>query len=74
MTGDAARRARTLAVAALGLILVARTFSVLFAGSPGQVPFTLALFVLPLLCAFPATWRLLERHRWLALAAQAALT
>ena len=74
MTGDAARRARTLAVAALGLILVARTFSVLFAGASRQVPFTLALFVLPLLCAFPATWRLLKRHRWLVLAAQAALT
>ena len=74
MAGDAARRARTLAVAALCLVLAARTFSVLSAGSPGQVPFTLALFVLPLLCAFPATWRLLERHRRPALAAQAALT
>jgi two-component system sensor histidine kinase DesK len=51
-----------------------RTFSVLGAGAPGQVPFTLALFVLPLLCAFPGTGRLVERYRWLALAAQAVLT
>jgi two-component system, NarL family, sensor histidine kinase DesK len=72
--GEAARRATALAVAALGLTLAGRMFSVLFAGAPGQVPFTLALFVLPLLCAFPGAGRLLERYRWPVLAAQAVLT
>ncbi len=63
-----------LAVAVLCLILVARVSSVASAGQDGQLPFTVALFVIPLLYAIPWTRRPLSRHRWLALAAQAVLT
>ena len=44
-----------LAVAVLCLILVSRVADVVAVGEGGQVPFTVALFVLPLLYAVP--WR-----------------
>jgi two-component system sensor histidine kinase DesK len=74
VAGDASRRASALAITVLVLILAARLFDVLHAGQGGQVPFTVALFVLPLLYAVPATWPLLSRHRWLVLAVQGVLT
>jgi two-component system, NarL family, sensor histidine kinase DesK len=58
----------------LCLLLGARMFSVLYYGVPGQLPFTVALFVLPLLYAFPRTRRVLARHRVPVLAVQAAAT
>ena len=45
------------AVAVLCLLLAARLSAVVTAGELGQVPFTVALFVLPLLYAFPAPGR-----------------
>ena len=68
------RRATCFAVAVLGLLLVARLAAVVEAGEPGQVPFTVALFVLPLLYACPETRARLDRYRWPVLAAQAVLT
>jgi two-component system, NarL family, sensor histidine kinase DesK len=75
--GEAAglsRRATGFAVAVLGLLLAARLSDVAAAGELGQVPFTVALFVLPLLYAFRGTRRRLDRYRWPVLAAQAVLT
>jgi two-component system sensor histidine kinase DesK len=67
-------RATCFAVAVLALLLVARLAAVLEAGEPGQVPFTVALFVLPLLYACPRIRPRLDRYRWPVLAAQTALT
>jgi two-component system sensor histidine kinase DesK len=58
----------------LSLILAARLADVLAAGADSQVPFTVALFVVPLLYAVPRTRAVLTRHRWLVLAVQAVLT
>jgi two-component system sensor histidine kinase DesK len=58
----------------LGLLLASRLADVITAGELGQVPFTMALFVLPLLYAFRSTRGLLDRYRWPVLAVQAALT
>jgi two-component system, NarL family, sensor histidine kinase DesK len=74
MATDARRRATMLAVTVLCLLMATRLSNVLESGEPGQVPFTVALFVLPLLCAFPGTRRWLTRYRWPVLAVQAALT
>ena len=63
-----------LAVAVLCLILIARVASVASAGHDDQLPFTVALFVVPLLYAVPRTRRLLARHRWLPLVGQGVLT
>src|SRR5262249_56577697 len=43
-------------------------------GGPGEAPFVVALGVLPMLYVVPATRLWWLRHRWLLLAAQAALT
>jgi two-component system, NarL family, sensor histidine kinase DesK len=72
--GDPRRRAAMLAAVVLCLLMAARLSDVLQAGAPAQVPVTVALFVLPVLCTFPGSRRLLARHRWLVLAVQAALT
>ena len=61
-----------LAVAVLCLILVSRVADVVAVGRAGQVPFTVALFVLPLLYAVRP--RRLARYRWPVLAVQAVLT
>jgi two-component system, NarL family, sensor histidine kinase DesK len=68
------RRATCFAVAVLGLLLAARLASVVDAGELGQVPFTVALFVLPVLYTCPGNRPRLDRYRWPVLAAQAALT
>jgi two-component system, NarL family, sensor histidine kinase DesK len=75
--GEAAslsRRATGFAVAVLILVLVGRLADVLDSGQPGQVPFTVALFVLPVLYACPGSRRRLDRYRWPVLAVQAVLT
>lgn len=74
LAGDARRRAAMLATTVLCLLMTVRLSNVLLASEPGQVPFTVALFVLPVLCAFPASRSRLARRRWLALAVQAAMT
>ena len=74
LAGDARRRAAMLAATLLCLLMTVRLSNVLLASEPGQVPFTVALFVLPVLCAFPASRSRVARRRWLALAVQAALT
>jgi two-component system sensor histidine kinase DesK len=58
----------------LCLLLVGRVSDVLTAGAASQVPFTVALFVLPVLYAVPRTRRVLARYRWQVLAVQAVLT
>jgi two-component system sensor histidine kinase DesK len=62
------------AVGYLCAILVTRLFDVLGSGDAGQVPFTVALFALPVLYAVPGTRRVLARYRWQVLAVQAVLT
>ncbi len=57
-----------LAAAVLFLLLGATISEVLGIGEPGQVPFTVALFVLPLLYVFPVPRRVLASRRWLVLA------
>jgi two-component system, NarL family, sensor histidine kinase DesK len=70
----ASRRVTGFALAVLCLLLAGRIADVLSSGEPGQVPFTVALFVLPVLYAYPGTRRLLDHYRWPVLAVQAALT
>ena len=73
--GGPSRRATGYAVAVLCLLLAARLSAVVTAGELGQVPFTVALFVLPqLLYTFRGTRPLLDRYRWPVLAVQAVLT
>jgi two-component system sensor histidine kinase DesK len=74
LAGQAPRRASVLAATVLSLLLVARLFDNVTFGPSGQVAFTVALFVLPLLYAFDGTRRLLDRYRWQVLAVQAVLT
>jgi len=74
MAGGPSRRATGYAVAVLCLLLAARLSDVVSSGEPGQVPFTVALFVLPLLYACRGTRPLLDRYRWPVLAVQAVLT
>jgi DNA-binding MarR family transcriptional regulator len=57
MADETPRRADAFAVAYLCLLLVARVSDVLTAGARSQVPFTFALFVLPVLYAVPGTRR-----------------
>jgi len=72
--GDPMRSGRWFGVVLLCLLLIARLSDVGQARNYGQIPLTLALFVLPLLYAYGPTRPLLDRHRWLALAVQAMLT
>lgn len=74
VASNARRRATVLAVTVLCLVMGARLSDVLTSGEPGQVPFTVALFVLPLLGPFPRGRRWLARYRWPVLAAQAVAT
>jgi len=74
MASGPSRRATGFALAVLCLLMAARVSEVAGAGQLGQVPFTLALFVLPVMYACPCPRRMLDRHRWPALALQAALT
>jgi two-component system, NarL family, sensor histidine kinase DesK len=70
----ASGRASAFAAVVLCLLLVAKTAYAAWAGQAGQVPFVVALFVLPLLYAFPGSRLLLDRYRWPALVVQAVLT
>jgi signal transduction histidine kinase len=72
--GGMSRRATGYAVVVLCLLLAARLAAVVSAGEPSQVPFTVALFVLPVLYALRRTRPVLDRHRWPVLATQAVLT
>jgi two-component system, NarL family, sensor histidine kinase DesK len=68
------RDGSVLAVTIVCLTLVTRVSTVIADGLTSQVPVTVALFVLPVLYAASGTRRLVSRHRWMALAVQAALT
>ncbi len=74
VAAEASRGASAFPVAVLCLLLVTRVSDVLSSGQSSQVPFTVALFVVPLLYAVPGTRPLLSRHRWLALLVQGVLT
>ncbi|MBO0838330.1 MAG: hypothetical protein J2P28_22820, partial [Actinobacteria bacterium] len=74
MPAGASRRASAFPIAVLVLLLAARVADVLWGGQARQVPFTVALFVLPLLYATPAVQPLLARHRPLVLISQGLLT
>lgn len=71
---SAPRRATGFAVGGLAMLMVARLSDNVTSGTPGEVPFTVALFVIPLLCAFTGDRRFLSRYRWQALTVQAVLT
>ena len=71
---SAARRATGFAVGGLAMLLAARLTDNVISGMPGETPFTVSLFVLPLLYAFGRGRGFLTRYRWHALAAQAVLT
>jgi two-component system, NarL family, sensor histidine kinase DesK len=70
----AVRRASAFAAAVLCLLLVGKAAYATWAGQAGQVPFVVALFVLPLLYAFPGSRRLLDRYQWPVLVVQGVLT
>jgi two-component system sensor histidine kinase DesK len=86
IAGDATRRATAIAAAVLCLCLVVKMAWAVATGGVGQLPFVVALFVLPLLYAFPGPRRFLAcecnlagvcrpaRYRWQVLAVQAVLT
>jgi two-component system sensor histidine kinase DesK len=67
-------RATALVAVVMCLAAVSETSYGVSNGGLGEVPAVAALFVLPLLYVFPATRPLWLRHRYLLLAAQAALT
>ncbi len=73
-TGEVSWRASAFPVTVLCLLLVTRVSAVLSSGQGAQVPFTVALFVVPLLYAVPGTRPQLTRHRWPVLIAQGVLT
>jgi hypothetical protein len=74
VAGRVSRWPTWFAVTVLCLMLASRISAVLQSGEPGQVPFTVALLVIPLTYAFPGPRRLLNRYRWPVLAVQGALT
>ena len=74
ITGDARRRATAIAATVVCLLLVLKVFWAAATGGTGQLPFVVALFVLPLLYVFPGTRPFLLRNRWQVLAVQAILT
>ena len=69
-----AGRATALVAVVMCLAAVSETSYRASNGGLGEVPTVAALFVLPLLYVIPATRPLWLRHRYLLLAAQAALT
>jgi two-component system, NarL family, sensor histidine kinase DesK len=77
LAGDARRGASLLAATVLCLLLfkdIAFALDPVFGGEAAQAPFVAALFILPLLYAFPGPRRALARRRWLVLAVQGVLT
>jgi two-component system, NarL family, sensor histidine kinase DesK len=76
-SGDASRRADALAAAVMCLALVkyiAYFADPYFGGAAAQVPFVVAVFVIPLLFAFRGSRLVLARFRWPVLAVQGVLT
>ena len=71
---DAPRWATVFAVAVICLLLATKVAEAAGFDAVGQVPWVVALFVLPLLYAVPGPRRLLNRYRWPVLAVQATLT
>jgi two-component system sensor histidine kinase DesK len=63
-----------LVAAVLGLLGISEAGYGAANGGPGEVPFVAALIIVPVLYVIPATRPLCLRHRYLLLAAQAALT
>ena len=74
VAGDAPRRATVLTVAVMCLLLVVKLSYGAAPVGAGEVPWVVALFVLPLLYVFPRPRQRLARYRWPVLAVQAALT
>jgi two-component system, NarL family, sensor histidine kinase DesK len=77
LAGDASRRASVLAATVLCLLLfrdLVFAADPVFGGEAAQVPFVVALFVVPLLFAFGGPRMVLARYRWLVLAVQGVLT
>jgi two-component system, NarL family, sensor histidine kinase DesK len=74
IAGDPPRQATAITMATLVLFLALKVGWAAGTGGVDQLPWVVALFVLPLLYAFPPGRSLLTRHRWAVLAAQAALT
>jgi two-component system sensor histidine kinase DesK len=68
------RRAVGLAFAVLCLLLATRVSAVVYGYQYAQLPFTVALFVIPLAYTRPGWRRQLQHHRWMLLAAQSVLT
>ena len=71
---SAVRRATVLVTVVMCLVVVSEAGYGAANGGLGEVPIVAALAVLPLLYVVPATRPLWLRHRYLLLAAQAALT
>src|SRR5260370_38320646 len=74
VAGDARRRATALTVAVMGLLLVVKLSYGAAPVGAGEVPWVVALFVLPLLYVFSGPRRRLARYRWQVLAVEAPLT
>ncbi len=75
--GDARRRAGVLAAVMLCLLLTKDLLwaaDPVFGGDIAQIPFVVALFVVPLLFVFPGSQSLLARYRGPTLAVQGVLT
>ncbi len=74
VASSAQRRAAGFTVGGMSLLLAARVSDNVTSGTSGEVPFTVALFAIPLLYAFARGRTFLHRYRWQALAVQAVLT
>ena len=77
MSGDNGRSFVSMAAAVLCLLLVIHVdyaADPLFGGGAAQVPFVVAVFVIPLLFAFGGPRLVLARYRWPVLAVQGVLT
>jgi len=74
VASSAQRRAAGFTVGGMSLLLAARVSDNVTSGTSGEVPFTVALFAIPLVYAFARGRTFLHRYRWQALAVQAMLT
>jgi two-component system sensor histidine kinase DesK len=71
---DANRSATAFSVAVFSLLVAARITDVWTSGWSAEVPVTLALFIIPMLYAFPGSRLVLDRHRWMVIAVQGVAT
>jgi two-component system, NarL family, sensor histidine kinase DesK len=71
---DADRSATAFSVSVFSLLVAARITDVWSSGWSAEVPVTLALFIIPVLYAFPATRQVLDRHRLAVIAVQGMAT